>query len=100
MKHIDIKSLLDAVKDVEVQEARTALEAYGGRCTFDPDNRPCVEFYGGNGPASGDVSRIRFSQDRKEIILDVVDDTTDGVSFVVHASDLYPGSLLHVVDYM
>ena len=102
MKHLDIRPLIEAVKNIESQEARKALSAYGGQCTFDPENPPCAEFYGGSGPASSDVKRIRFTPDRSGIVLEVWDDSDDGhgATFEVDAADLYPGSLLSVIEFM
>lgn len=102
MKHIDIQPLINAVKGIELQEARKALEAYGGSCTFNPELPPSVEYYGGAGPASASVRRISFGPEGpegKDIVIEVLDDT-DGGTFEISPSDLYPGSLLAIVDFM
>lgn len=99
MKHLDIRPLIDAVKNIEAQEARKALAAYGGSCTFSPGNPPAVEFSRTAGPAQASVKKIRLTPDRRDIVLEVWDEEGEG-TFELTPSDLYEGSLLSVVDYM
>ena len=99
MKHIDIKPLIDAVKNIEVQQMLDALRAYGRKCVFNPENPPVIEFYGGNGPASTDVKDVRLSADKKTIIVEVWDNVCGG-TFELAPEDIYPGHLIGIIDFM
>lgn len=100
MKHIDIKPLIDAVKNIEFQQMRDTLKSYFKRkYAFDPDCPPAVEFYGGNGPASADVKEIRLSDDGKTIIVEVWDNAYGG-TFEIKPDDIYPGHLVGLIDFM
>lgn len=99
MKHLDINPLIAAVKNIELQEARTALDAYGGRCTFDSDNPPYVNHEGSCGPARSAVKQIRYSGKRREVVVEVWDGDNGG-TVNLRTSDLFPGSLQEVIEYM
>lgn len=99
MNHIDIKPLIDAVKNIESQQMQAVLKSYGRKHAFDPNCPPAVEFYGGNGPASADVKEIRLSDDGKTIIVEVWDNVYGG-TFEITPDDIYPGHLVGLIDFM
>lgn len=99
MNHIDIKPLIDAVKNIESQQMQAVLKSCGGKHAFDPNCPPAVEFYGGNGPASADVKEIRLSDDGKTIIVEVWDNAYGG-TFEITPDDIYPGHLVGLIDFM
>lgn len=99
MNHIDIKPLIDAVKDIESQQMQAVLKSCEGKHAFDHNRPPAVEFYGGNGPASADVKEIRLSDDGKTIIVEVWDNAYGG-TFEITPDDIYPGHLVGLIDFM
>lgn len=99
MRHLDIGPLIEAVKNIEQQEARTALDAYAGRCAFDSSNPPYAEHQGPSGPARSAVKEIRYAGNGREVVVEVWDGDNGG-TVNLHASDLYPGSLQDIIEHM
>jgi hypothetical protein len=98
MKHIDINPLIEAVKNIEAQEARSLLRQRGGHVNLELSNPEpvIVEFYGGAGPASAIVRSVRLDGD-DTITVEVWDDTFGG-TFEIAPADIYPGHLLGIFD--
>lgn len=98
MRHIDITPLIDAVKKIELQETVRLMKQNVRKKTF-RTRVPSVEYYSeGSGPASADVKSIRLAGSDSVII--EVYDSDNGGTFELTPEDLYPGSLLAIIDMM
>jgi len=95
MKHINIEPLIQAVKNIELQEVRNLLRTNGSKKT-DNQEPVSVEFYGGNGPTSGLVKSVSLNE-KEEVTVEVWDDTFGG-TFEITPEDIYPGQLLGIFD--
>jgi len=97
MKHLDINPLIQAVKDIELQETARALKLTGRRRTFKKNRAPRIEYHSeGAGPASAFVKSVRLP-DPKTIVIEACNEDFES-TFTVAAEDLYPGSLMAIVD--
>ena len=96
MKHMDINPLIEAVKEIETQEAARILKVCGRRKSFKENKAPTVDYRDVNGTAAtARVKSIRVTGGN-HIVISVTgtgEETED-----VEASRLYPGSLMRIVD--
>lgn len=95
MKHLNIEPLIEAVKNIELQQVKNLLQSDKVK-TISPINPVSVEFYGGNGPASALVKSVSLNE-KEEVVVEVWDEYFGG-SFDITPEDIYPGQLLGIFD--
>ena len=95
MYYANIQPILEAVKNIEKQDLRRALESHGGSFSFE-DTDPCpVEFYDDfHGPTAGNVISAHLKDDK--IILNIEDE--DSNIYDIEVDDLYPGMMSGITD--
>ena len=117
MKHVTkISPLIDVLKNLEKQELIEVLREkaevedvnVGGTKTVkyvykfpEPTLFPCIEFYGGNGPASAEVTKVEITirpGDGSASIDIHVWDIVNGPIYKVSPEDVYVGFLSVLTD--
>ncbi len=96
MKTVDIRPLIKAVRNIELQQARNALKSKG-EVPFDKNNPPPVEYHNGQSPATGDAMSITYDSSRKTAVVKIWDNLT-GTPGDFTADNLFPGELTRLLE--
>lgn len=96
MNFINIDPLINAVRDIEKQEAIRILKEHDGLILVDEDDCVGVEYEDTfDGPKRTLVKKIMLNKDETDVIIIAYDDI-DGGMFKLTPEDLYPGGLASI----